>query len=218
MQESNKSMDQAQQALSGRVSQLETQISQINFQLTALNKRIKATKSSLGQRPLRQQALKLINKRKQLESMRDSIDSQSWTMQQAQMTNDNLQNTMITINALKQTNKSLKSQYGKIDLEKLQDMQDEMIDLIEQGNELQDVLATNNNIGVGDIDDIDDLELDAELDALAEEDLSALTAGATFNTNGTESAIPSYLSNTVPNFIDEDLLMETSDKALESAQ
>nr|2LUH_B Chain B, Vacuolar protein-sorting-associated protein 60 [Saccharomyces cerevisiae S288C] len=57
-----------------------------------------------------------------------------------------------------------------INIDKLQDMQDEMLDLIEQGDELQEVLAMNNNSG--ELDDISDAELDAELDALAQEDFT----------------------------------------------
>ncbi|EDO16026.1 hypothetical protein Kpol_495p24 [Vanderwaltozyma polyspora DSM 70294] len=213
LQESGKAMDQAQQGLQNRISQLDTQISQINFQLQGLQKRISNSKSSAGQKPLRQQALKLLNKRKQLEQMRDSMDSQSWSMTQAQMTSDNLKNTMVTVNALKQTNKALKSQYGKIDIDKLQDMQDEMIDLIEQGNELQDVLAMNGTEG---IEDIDEFELDAELDALAEEDLTSLMA---MNENPAAGIdMPSYLSGSIPEFIDEEPQTTALGKELESAQ
>ncbi|CCH61408.1 hypothetical protein TBLA_0E03540 [Henningerozyma blattae CBS 6284] len=210
LQDSSKAMDQAQQGLQNRISQLDTQISQINFQLQTLQKKIATSKSTLGKKPLKQQALKLLNKRKQLESMRDSMDNQAWSMTQAQMTSDNLKNTMVTVNALKSTNKALKSQYGKIDIDKLQDMQDEMIDLIEQGDELQQVLATNT-IG-NDLEDIDEADLDAELDALAEED---------FNVDPTEEistgAVPSYLSNNIPDFIDEEPQEEDPTKALENA-
>lgn len=211
LQESGAAMDQAQQGLQHRLSQLDTQIAQINFQLQALQKKMKGMKSSVGQRPLRAQALKLLNKRKQLEQMRDSIDAQSWSMTQAQMTSDNLKNTMVTVNALKSTNKALKAQYGKIDIDKLQDMQDEMMDLIDQGEELQQVLATNF-VG-NDIEDIDEGELDAELEALADEDLTAMMANDIDEGEGTE--VPSYLAGTVPKFIDEDA---DSEQVLESAQ
>lgn len=211
LQESGAAMDQAQQGLQHRLSQLDTQIAQINLQLQALQKKMKGMKSSVGQRPLRAQALKLLNKRKQLEQMRDSIDAQSWSMTQAQMTSDNLKNTMVTVNALKSTNKALKAQYGKIDIDKLQDMQDEMMDLIDQGEELQQVLATNF-VG-NDIEDIDEGELDAELEALADEDLTAMMANDIGEGEGTE--VPSYLAGTVPKFIDEDA---DSEQVLESAQ
>lgn len=208
LQESSRAMDQAQDGLQQRVSNLDTQISQLNFQLQSLQRKISASRSPAGQRPLRQQAVKLLNKRKQLEQMRDQLDSQSWSMTQAQMTSDNLKNTMVTVNALKSTNKALKAQYGKINVDKLQDMQDEMADLIEQGDELQQVLATNSSMN--DAEDIDEDELDAELDALADEDLTSGIEGS-----GLE--VPSYLSGTVPQFVDEQPDAEPT-KELESAQ
>lgn len=208
LQESGRAMDQAQQGLQQRVSNLDTQISQLNFQLQTIQKKISVSRSAAGQRPLRQQALKLLNKRKQLEQMRDQLDAQSWSMTQAQMTSDNLKNTMVTVNALKTTNKALKAQYGKINVDKLQDMQDEMADLIEQGDELQQVLASNSL--EGGIEDIDEDELDAELDALADEDL-------TTGVEGSGLEVPSYLSGTAPQFVDEEPVAEI-DKALESAQ
>lgn len=213
LQESNQSMNQAQQSLSNRISQLDTQIAQLNFQLQNIQKNLQ--RSNNKQPSLRKQALKILNKRKQLENMKDSLDSQSWSMTQAQLTNDNLQNTMITINALKQTNNAMKAQYGKINIDKLQDMQDEMLDLIEQGDELQEVLAMNNNSG--ELDDISDAELDAELDALAQEDFTLPTSE-----NSLGNDMPSYLlgANAPPAFIEEEPNLDTEDKnkALESAQ
>lgn len=216
LKESNQAMNQAQQGLQTRMSKLDTEISQLNMQLTNIQKRLSLIKSPLGQRPLRAQALKLLNKRKKLEQMRDSLDNQDWSMTQAQMMTDTLQNTMISVNAMKQNNAVLKAQYGKIDIDKLEDMQDEMVDLIEKGEELQNALNLNT---VGDVDDIDESELDAELDALAENDLGQdlLDTG---NMEITESGIPSYLSGSVPQFIDEDQPKEndSANKALESAQ
>ncbi|CAL9738097.1 vacuolar protein-sorting-associated protein 60 [Monosporozyma servazzii] len=216
LKESNQAMNQAQQGLQTRMSKLDTEISQLNMQLTNIQKRLSLIKSPLGQRPLRAQALKLLNKRKKLEQMRDSLDNQDWSMTQAQMMTDTLQNTMISVNAMKQNNAVLKAQYGKIDIDKLEDMQDEMVDLIEKGEELQNALNLNT---VGDVDDIDESELDAELDALAEDDLGQdlLDTG---NMEITESGIPSYLSGSVPQFIDEDQPKENDsvNKALESAQ
>ncbi|SCU81527.1 LAMI_0B06634g1_1 [Lachancea mirantina] len=200
-QESNKAMNEAQQSMQQRISQLDTQISQLNVQLQAMQRKISTTRSAAGQQPLRARASKLLNKRKQLEAMRDSLDSQSWSMNQAQMTSDNLKNTMVTVNALKQTNKALKSQYGKINVEKLQDMQDEMLDLVEQGEELQQVLAMGN--GLNDLDEISEGELDAELEALGDE-----AYGAEFDADVETTAIPSYLSGTMPQFIDEDVPQE----------
>ena len=217
MKESNQAMTQAQQGLQSKISQLDTQISQINMQLQTIQKRLSNIKSSSGQKPLRSQALKLLNKRKKLEQMRESLDNQDWSMTQSKMMSDTLANTMVSVNALKQSNAALKAQYGKIDIDKLEDMQDEMVDLIEKGEELQNALNMNSNSL--EIDDIDDTELDAELDALAEDNLMNFNDNELndlLETNGTNTGIPSYLSNAIPQFIDEEP-GTTNDKELEHA-
>ena len=121
-------------------------------------------------------------------------------MTQASMTTDNLQNTMVTINAMKTANKLLKQTYGKINIDELEDLQDEMLDLIDKSNELQEALLTTYDVP----DDISELELDAELEALGEE--------IDFENEMAESGIgaPSYLNDTeptaadkLPTFIDE---------------
>lgn len=194
MAESSKAINQAQHGLSGRMSQIETQILEVNAQLQTLQKKINNSKSQVAQNPLRKRALKLLNKRKQLEAMQDQLDSQFWSMSQVQMTTENLKNTVVTVNALKQTNKALKQQYDKINIDKLQNMQDEMSELIEQGEELQKILAIN----VDGIDDVSESELDAELEALGER-------GLDFSADITNDVeLPSYLSNMTPNFVDEE--------------
>lgn len=217
LKESNQAMNQAQQGLQTRMSKLDTEISQLNMQLSGIQKRLQMVKNPLGQRPLRAQALKLLNKRKKLEQMRESLDNQDWSMTQAQMMTDTLQNTMISVNAMKQHNAVLKSQYGKIDLDKLEDMQDEMADLIEKGEELQNALSMST---MGDVDDIDEGELDAELEALAEGDLEQELL-ETGNMDAADAGtVPSYLSGAVPQFIDEEQQQgdKAADQALESVQ
>lgn len=217
MKESNQAMTQAQQGLQSKISQLDTQISQINMQLQTIQKRLSNVKSPAGQKPLRAQALKLLNKRKKLEQMRESLDNQDWSMTQSKMMSDTLTNTMVSVNALKQSNAALKAQYGKIDIDKLEDMQDEMVELIEKGEELQDALNMNSNSL--EIDDIDDAELDAELDALAEDNLMNFNDNEMndlLETDGTNTGVPSYLSNAIPQFIDEEP-GTTNDKELEHA-
>ena len=66
-------------------------------------------------------------------------------MEQANMTVDNLKNTMITVNAMKVTNQQLKKQYKNINIDKIEQMQDEMQDQIEMANELQQVIGRFQN-------------------------------------------------------------------------
>jgi len=147
-----------------------------------------------GKNSIKQRALNLLKQRRQIEAQKGQLESQSWNMSQAQMTTDNLKNTMVTVDAMKQTNKQLKKTYGKIDVDKIEDLQDEMLDLIEKSNDLQDALATSYDVP----DDISESELDAELEALGDEiDYENEMSEAT--------GVPSYLQQDsgVPQFIDE---------------
>lgn len=111
------------------------------------------------------------------------------------MMTDNLKNAMTTVDALKSTNKTLKQQYGKIDIDKIERMQDEMQDLMEVGNEIQESIARNYDVP----EDVDEAELDAELEALGEE--AEFEAGVGMGTNVGET--PGFMLDEVPNFVDE---------------
>ena len=179
-----------------RVSSLDVKLTKVNSELATYQQRLARMREGPGKKALKQKALKLLKQKKQYESQKDQLETQSWNMSQAQMTNDNLKNTMVTIDAMKLTNKELKRTYGKIDVDKIDDLQDEMLDLIEKSNEIQNSLSTAYNMP----DDVSESELDAELEALGEEIQYE---------QETNSQIPSYLqmddeSTKLPSFIDDD--------------
>ncbi|KAG9049655.1 hypothetical protein FS837_009626 [Tulasnella sp. UAMH 9824] len=107
-------------------------------------------------------------------------------MESAAMTTENLRNTMATLDAMKQANVEMKRQYGKIDVDKIEQIHYDMEDMIEQANEIQESLGRSYGVP----DEIDEDDLQAELDAL--ETLE-------------EDETPSYLQdlNATPDFIDE---------------
>jgi len=138
------------------------------------------------------------------EGQKDQLMQQSWNMEQAGMMQDNLKNTMATVDAMKTTQKELKKQYGKINLDKIEKMQDEMADLMEMGNDIQESISRSYDIP----EDVDEAELDAELEALGEEVELGESMG--------ESGMPAFLTEgtDMPNFIDAEPVM---DKAKEAA-
>lgn len=143
-----------------------------------------------GKTALKQKALKILQRRKLYEGQRDQLQQQSWNMEQASMMTDNLKNVMTTVDAMKSTNKTLKQQYGKIDIDKIERMQDEMQDLMEMGNDIQESMSRSYDVP----EDVDEAELDAELEALGEEVEfeSSLGVGET----------PGFMVDEVPQFID----------------
>ena len=81
------------------------------------------------------------------------------------MMTENLKNVMTTVDVMKDTNKTLRKQYGKVDIDKIERMQDEMQDLMEVGNDIQESMSRSYDVP----EDVDEAELDAELEALGEE-------------------------------------------------
>jgi len=148
-----------------------------------------------GKTALKQKALKVLQQRKMYEGQRDQLQSQSWNMEQAGMMQDNLKNTMTTVDAMKTTTKELKKQYGKVDIDKIERLQDEMADLMEVGNEIQDAISRSYDVP----EDVDEAELDAELEALGEEqEFEGLGIEG-------EGALPGFMVDEVgpPQFVDE---------------
>ena len=156
-----------------------------------------------GKNALRQKALKVLQRRKQFEAQRDQLSQQSWNMEQAGMMQDNLKNTMTTVDAMKTTTKTLKKQYGKVDIDQIERLQDEMADLMDVGNEIQESLARSYDIP----DDVEEDELDAELEALGMEVEMEHEMGG---------AVPGFLQDEVmPEFVDEP--PQTEDKVKQVA-
>jgi charged multivesicular body protein 5 len=124
-------------------------------------------------------------------------------MEQAQSMQDNLKNVMTQVDAMKTTNKELKKQYGKIDIDKIEKLQDEMADLMDVGNEIQESMSRGYDIP----DEVSESELDAELEALGLEQELEMEAGG---------SVPGFLQDeVVPDFVDEP--PQTEDKVKQAA-
>ena len=114
------------------------------------------------QKAVEARAIRVLKQKRLYESQLDQLYQQSYNMEQATMTTENLRNTMATVDAMSSANKEMKRTYGKIDIDKIERVQDEMEDMIEQANEVQESLGRSYGVP----DEIDEGELQAELDAL----------------------------------------------------
>lgn len=179
--------------MDNRVASIDVKLAALNSELSTYQTKISKMRDGPGKNALRQKALKVLQRRKQYEAQREQLSQQSWNMEQAGMMQDNLKNVMTTVDAMKTTTKTLKKQYGKIDIDQIERMQDEMADLMDIGNEIQESISRAYDVP----EDVDEAELDAELEALGEETMFENSMG--------ESAMPSFLQDEVapPQFIDE---------------
>ena len=188
-----------------RVEAADVKIAKLNAELGTYQQKMAKLRDGPGKNAIRQKALKVLQQRKMYESQRDQLQQQSWNMEQASMMQDNLKNVMTTVDAMKTTNKSLKQQYGKINIDKIERLQDEMQDLMDVGNDIQESISRSYDVP----EDVDEAELDAELEALGEE--------VAMDGIGEESAVPGFMMDEAkpPEFIDEP--PEASNKVKEAA-
>lgn len=189
-----------------RISQLDVKLASLTAELSTYQTKLSRMRDGPGKTALKQKALKVLQRRKQYEAQRDQLQSQVWNMEQAGMMQDNLKNVMTTVDAMKTTQKELKRQYGRVDIDRIERMQDEMADLMDVGNEIQESLARSYDVP----EDVDEAELDAELEALgAEVDLEREMAGG--------EALPGFMQDEVPDFIDEPPVTEAGKAVKEAA-
>ncbi|OTB03477.1 hypothetical protein M426DRAFT_321836 [Hypoxylon sp. CI-4A] len=187
-----------------RISSVDVKIASLNAELGTYQSKMAKMREGPGKSALKAKALKVLQRRKQYEGQRDQLQSQVWNMEQAQTMQDNLAGVMTTVDAMKTTQKELKKQYGKVDLDKIERMQDEMADLMDVGNEINESLSRAYDVP----DDVDEAELDAELELLgAEMELEG---------PGLEGGVPDFMKDEVPDFIDEP--PETNTKMQEAAR
>ncbi|KZL86986.1 snf7 family protein [Colletotrichum incanum] len=174
-----------------RISSIDVKLSALTAELNTYQQKLSKMRDGPGKNAIKQKALKVLQRRKMYEAQRDQLQSQVWNMEQAQTMQDNLKNTMATVDALQTTNKELKKQYGKVDIDKIERLQDEMADLMDIGNDIQESLSRSYDIP----EDVDEAELDAELEALGMEAELEPEMGA---------GLPSFMQEELPEFVDEE--------------
>jgi len=169
-----------------RAASIEVKIRKLDGELSRYKEQMSKLKNGPGKVAIQQRALRTLKQRKMYEAQIAQLNQQTFNMESAALTTENLRNTMATVEAMKVASKEMQKQYGKIDIDKIENMHYDMEELMEQANEIQESLGRSYDVP----DELDEADLEAELEAL---DLDEVEEG------------PSYLAdmNKVPDFIDE---------------
>ncbi|VDP29702.1 unnamed protein product [Soboliphyme baturini] len=150
-----------------RCESIDKKISRLDGELGKYKDQMRKLRDGPAKNAVKQKALRhvIVLKQKRLyEGQRDQLLQQSFTMEQSNYTIQTLQDTHVTVNAMKTGLKEMKKQYKNINIDKIDDLQDDLADMLEQANEVQEALSRNYATP-----DIDEDELEAELEALGDE-------------------------------------------------
>jgi charged multivesicular body protein 5 len=69
---------------------------------------------------IQQRALRTLKQKRMYEAQINQLAQQTFNMESAALTTENLRNTMATVDAMQVANKEMKKQYGKIDIDKIE--------------------------------------------------------------------------------------------------
>jgi len=180
------SLQDAIASTDARMSTIEVKVKKLDGELARYKEQMSKLRNGPGKDAIQQRALRTLKQKRMYEGQLNQLAQQTFNMESASLTTDNLRNTMATVDAMNIANKEMRKQYGKIDIDKIENIHYDMEDLLEQANEIQESLGRSYAVP----DELDEADLEAELDALQLEE---------------EEEGASYLTDLskVPDFVDE---------------
>jgi len=155
------SLQEASTKLGGRTGAIHQKIEQIDKDLLKYRQEYKRNpKNSMA----KSRCMHLLKQKKMYESQIMQMESQLFNMDQVQFAQENMENTIATVQAMKATSEVMKEQFKapEMDMDMIMDMQDDMAELLEESQEINELLGQDYGVG----DQLDEDELMNELDML----------------------------------------------------
>jgi len=147
-----------------RADSIDKKIAKLDADLVKYKDQMKKMREGPAKNAVKQKALNILKQRKMYENQRGNLMTQSFNMEQTNFSTQMLKDTQTTVAAMKLGVKEMKKEYGKVNIDQIEDLQDDLSDMMEQANEVQEVLGRTYGVP-----DVDEEELEAELDALNDE-------------------------------------------------
>merc|ERR1711893_99428 len=139
--------------MDSRISTVDKKISLLDTELLKYKTQMSKMRPGPAKNQVQQKALRVLKQKKMYENQRESMANTSFNMDQ---TNFAIQNMKDGMKAMKKENK-------KLNIGKIENMQNELEDMMYDSQEIMDVMGRSYGA------DVDDDELEAELDALGDD-------------------------------------------------
>jgi charged multivesicular body protein 5 len=118
-----KSNPKPKPTLNSAISQTDERIDSYHVKIKRLEGELVALKPQMKNPAVKQKAVRILKQKKMYEQQLGQLQQQVFNMEMQNDTQENLKNTVITVDAMMTANKALKSQYKAINLEKIDKMQ-----------------------------------------------------------------------------------------------
>ncbi|KAI0249936.1 vacuolar protein sorting-associated protein 60 [Lactifluus subvellereus] len=187
-----------------RSAAIEVKVKKLDGELVRYKEQMSKLRNGPGKEAIQQRALRTLKQKRMYEAQLAQLAQQTFNIESTALATENLRNTMATLDAMKHANNDLRKQYGKIDVGKIESMQYDMEELLEQANEVQETLSRSYAVP----DEIDEADLEAGTSyPIPEGTCFSSRSNAELDALGMEEEEEgtSYLAdlNKAPDFIDE---------------
>jgi charged multivesicular body protein 5 len=150
--------------IDSRGESVEKKIAKLDQELAKLKDQMNKMREGPAKNSVKQKALRILKQKKVYEGQREMLMNQSFNIEQQNMSLQSMKDTKATVQAMQMGLKEMKKEYKKIDLNKIENLQDDMADIMDQVNDVQDVMSRTYGMP-----EVDESELEAELEALGDE-------------------------------------------------
>lgn len=147
-----------------RTESIEKKIAKLDAELVKYKDQMKKMREGPAKQAVKGKALRVLKQKKQYEGQRDQLMQQSFNMEQSNYAIQSVKDTKVTYDAMKTGMKQMKKELKTVNIDKIEDLQDDMEDMLDQANDIQEAMSRSYGM-----DDIDEADLDAELEALGDD-------------------------------------------------
>jgi charged multivesicular body protein 5 len=157
-------LNECVQSIDSRGESIEKKIGKLEQEIAKYSEQMKKMRDGPAKNAVKQKALRVLKQKKVYEQQREALGNQSFNIEQQNMAIQSMRDTKTTITAMSMGLKEMKKEFKKVDLNKIEDLQDDLADIMEQAQEVQDVMGRTYGMP-----EVDESELEAELEALGDE-------------------------------------------------
>ncbi|XP_077480036.1 charged multivesicular body protein 5 [Stigmatopora argus] len=147
-----------------RGESIDKKIARLDAELVKYKEQMKKMRDGPSKNMVKQKAMRILKQKRMYEGQRGNLMQQSFNMEQTNYSIQTLKDTKTTVDAMKVGLKEMKKAYKHVNIDKIENIQDDLEDMMADANDIQESLG--RSYGTPEIDD-DDLE--AELSALGDE-------------------------------------------------
>lgn len=151
-------------SIDSRGESVEKKIAKLDQELAKYSDQMKKMRDGPAKNAVKQKALRVLKQKKVYEGQREALSNQSFNIEQQNMAIQSMKDTKTTVQAMQMGLKEMKKEYKKVDINKIENLQDDLADILEQANEVQDAMSRTYGMP-----EVDESELEAELEALGDE-------------------------------------------------